>query len=100
MIEKSVNATMNWIEAKDKTPKREKRKSDGLPKLYLCQIMTCDMTFGWRFSYRVACINDKGKWNVENPPYTYVTKWMPIDCDESMETMLEYIKEITDNESR
>ena len=47
----------------------------------------------------VAFINDKGKWNVEYPPNTYVTKWMPIDCDESMETMLEYIKEITDNET-
>lgn len=66
---------------------------EGLPKLYLCQIMTLDATFGWRFSYRVGFINDDGKWNLETSPLTRVTKYKHINCDESNDTKMKYINE-------
>lgn len=66
---------------------------EGLPKLYLCQIMTLDATFGWRFSYRVGFINDENKWNIENLPLTRVTKYMNINCDESDNTKMKYIEQ-------
>ncbi len=68
----------NW---KEDIPKKEKNQY-GLPKLYLCQILTLDMTFGYRYSYRVGFINSEGKWNIENT-LTHVTRYMEIFCDES-----------------
>ena len=62
-------------------PKKEQNQY-GLPKLYLCQILTLDMTFGYRYSYRVGFINAAGKWNVENT-LTKVVRYMDIHCDES-----------------
>ena len=68
----------NW---KEDIPKREKNQY-GLPKLYLCQILTLDMTFGYRYSYRVGFITPEGKWNIENT-LTHVTRYMDIFCNES-----------------
>jgi hypothetical protein len=68
----------NWQEG---YPKKETNQY-GLPKLYLCQILTLDMTFGYRYSYRVGFINAAGNWNVENT-LTKVTRYLDIYCDES-----------------
>ena len=68
----------NWQEG---YPQREENKY-GLPRLYLCQILTFDMTFGYRYSYRVGFINSEGHWNIENTN-TKVTRYMEIYCDES-----------------
>lgn len=68
----------NWQEG---YPQREENKY-GLPRLYLCQILTLDMTFGYRYSYRVGFINSEGHWNIENTN-TKVTRYMEIYCDES-----------------
>ena len=46
----------NW---KEDMPKRSENEN-GLPKLYLCQILTLDMTFGYRYSYRVGFITKEG----------------------------------------
>ena len=46
----------NW---REDIPKKEENQY-GLPKLYLCQILTLDMTFGYRYSYRVGFINKEG----------------------------------------
>ena len=68
----------NWQEG---YPKKEQNQY-GLPKLYLCQILTLDMTFGYRYSYRVGFINAAGKWNIENT-LTKVVRYMDIYCNES-----------------
>jgi hypothetical protein len=56
----------------------------GLPKLYLCQILTLDMTFGYRYSYRVGFVTleDKPRWNCENSN-TKVMRYLDIYCNES-----------------
>jgi hypothetical protein len=54
----------------------------GLPKLYLCQILTLDMTFGYRYSYRIGFVSHNNVWNIENT-LTHVTRYMEIFCDES-----------------
>lgn len=84
-----------WIDGND-LPSIE-YTPEGLPKLYLCQIMTLDATFGWRFSYRVGFINDDGKWNLETSPLTRVTKYMHINCDESDDTKMKYIEQFNKN---
>ena len=50
----------------------------GLPKLYLCQILILDMTFGYRYSYRVGFINEEGKWNIEKEGFIKVVRYMNI----------------------
>ena len=80
-----------WIDGND-LPNKE-YTPEGLPKLYLCQIMTLDATFGWRFSYRVGFITNDGKWNIETSSLTRVTKYMYINCDESDDTKIKYINE-------
>ena len=77
----------NW--KKDK-PKRSEN-DNGLPKLYLCQIITLDMTFGWRYSYRIGFINDEGNWNINNSN-TKVVRYMDINCNETFEQLIEDIK--------
>jgi hypothetical protein len=74
----------NW---KEDIPKKEENQY-GLPKLYLCQILTLDMTFGYRYSYRVGFINKEGKWNIENSN-TKVTRYLEIFCDESMDQLIQ-----------
>ena len=81
----------NW---KEDIPKKEENQY-GLPKLYLCQILTLDMTFGYRYSYRVGFINKEGKWNIENSN-TKVTRYLEIFCDESMDQLIQ--KDIPDFE--
>ena len=85
----SFEAGVKWADYhpdwKEDTPKRKKLEN-GLPKLYFCQILTLDMTFGYRYSYRVGFINNEGKWNIENP-MTKVMRYMDIYCNES-ETQL------------
>ena len=66
----------NW---KEDMPKRSTNEN-GLPKLYLCQILTLDMTFGYRYSYRVGFITQEGKWNIDNV-LTKVVRYMDIYCD-------------------
>lgn len=74
----------NW---KEDTPKKEENQY-GLPKLYLCQILTLDMTFGYRYSYRVGFINSEGKWNIENT-LTHVTRYLEIFCNETMDQLVQ-----------
>ena len=69
----------NWQEG---YPQREENKY-GLPRLYLCQILTLDMTFGYRYSYRVGFINEEGKWNIEREGFIKVVRYMNIYADES-----------------
>lgn len=69
----------NWQEG---YPQREENKY-GLPRLYLCQILILDMTFGYRYSYRVGFINENGKWNIERKNFIKVVRYMEIYCDES-----------------
>ena len=81
----SFEAGAKWADYnpdwKEGYPQREENKY-GLPRLYLCQILTLDMTFGYRYSYRVGFINSEGHWNIENTN-TKVTRYMEIYCDES-----------------
>ena len=58
----------NWLEDLPKYKELE----NGLPKIYLCQVLCCDMTFGFRYSYRIGFITPEGKWNIERE-YTKVT---------------------------
>ena len=74
----------NWLEGK---PRKEENQY-GLPKLYLCQILTLDMTFGYRYSYRVGFINKEGNWNIENT-LTHVMRYLEIYCDESMNQLIQ-----------
>ena len=62
----------------------------GLPKLYLCQILTLDMTFGYRYSYRIGFVTLEGKprWNCENSN-TKVMRYMDIYCDESNSQLIQ-----------
>jgi hypothetical protein len=69
----------NWQEG---YPQKEENKY-GLPKLYLCQILILDMTFGYRYSYRVGFINEEGKWNIEREGFIKVVRYMNIYADES-----------------
>jgi hypothetical protein len=59
----------------------------GLPKLYLCQILTLDPTFDYRYSYRVGFITKEGNWNINNPN-TKVMRYLEIFCEESMNKLV------------
>lgn len=74
----------NWLEG---IPKKEENQY-GLPKLYLCQILTLDMTFGYRYSYRVGFITKDHKWNIENYN-TKVTRYLEIFCNETMDQLIQ-----------
>ena len=69
----------NWQEG---YPQREENKY-GLPRLYLCQILILDMSFGYRYSYRVGFITEEGKWNIERENFIKVVRYMDIYADES-----------------
>lgn len=73
---------------KEGYPKIEENKY-GLPRLYLCQILTLDMTFGYRYSYRVGFITEEGKWNLEQYHNVKVTRYMDIYCDESESQLIQ-----------
>lgn len=75
----------NW---KEGIPKPEMNQY-GLPKLYLCQILTLDMTFGYRYSYRIGFVSHNNVWNIENKLLTHVTRYMEIFCDESDSQLLQ-----------
>ena len=82
----SFEAGAKWADYnpdwKEGYPQIEENKY-GLPKLYLCQILILDMTFGYRYSYRVGFINEEGKWNIEREGFIKVVRYMDIYCDES-----------------
>lgn len=73
---------------KENKPKYEENKY-GLPKLRLCQILNLDMTFGYRYSYRVGFITKEGEWNLEAYHDDVVLRWTDIECDESSEQLVE-----------
>ena len=75
----------NWQEG---TPKKENNQY-GLPKLYLCQILILDMTFGYRYSYRIGFINDDGKWNIDRKGFIKVMRYMEIYADESESQLIQ-----------
>jgi len=79
----------NWKEDKPEASENE----NGLPKLYLCQILTCDMTFGYRYSYRIGFINDEGNWSIERDN-CHVVRYLEIFCNESKEQLLNDIKNL------
>ena len=81
---------------KEGYPQIEKNKY-GLPRLYLCQILTLDMAFGYRYSYRVGFITENGKWNLEQYQNVKVTRYMNIYCDESESQLIQ--KDIPNYES-
>lgn len=82
----SFEAGVKWADYnpdwKEGYPQVEENKY-GLPKLYLCQILILDMTFGYRYSYRVGFINEEGKWNIEKEGFIKVVRYMNIYADES-----------------
>lgn len=67
---------------KEGYPQIEENKY-GLPRLYLCQILILDMSFGYRYSYRVGFITEEGKWNIERKGFIKVVRYMDIYADES-----------------
>ena len=75
----------NW---KEGIPSIEENQY-GLPKLYLCQILILDMTFGYRYSYRVGFINDDGNWNIEKKGFIKVTRYLDIYCDETQDQLIQ-----------
>jgi len=93
----SFEAGAKWADYhpywREDLPKYEEDKN-GLPKLYFCQVLTVDMTFGYRYSYRIGFITkDKNMWNIEQyGKLIKVTRWCEIHCDESENRMLEDIK--------
>lgn len=76
---------------KEGVPKRRQKNQYGLPKLYLCQVLTLDMTFGYRYTYRVGFVTDDKKWNLERDSFL-VTRYADIICDESMDTLMSDIE--------
>lgn len=84
----------NWKEDK---PKYEEL-DNGLPKLYFCQILTLDMTFGYRYSYRVGFINKEGDWNIERKGSTKVIRYLEIYGPESKTNLLKDIEKFNKDE--
>ena len=92
----SFEAGAKWADYhpywREDLPKEQKDKDD-LPKLYLCQILTVDMTFGYRYSYRIGFITDQGKWNIEQfGKMTKVVRYMDIYGKDSESQLLADIK--------
>ena len=79
----------NW---KEDMPKQSTYEN-GLPKLYLCQILTLDMTFGFRYSYRIGFINDKGQWNIDRDTFIKVVRYMDIFNDNDIYKDIEKYKD-------
>ena len=67
----------------------QKENQYGLPLLYLCQILTLDMTFGYRYSYRVGFITEQGKWNLEQYQNVKVTRYLEIYANETTEQLIQ-----------
>jgi len=82
---------------KEDLPEYEEDKN-GLPKLYLCQILISDMTFGYRYSYRVGFINKENKWNIENSN-TKVTRYLEIFCDDNETKLINDIEKFETNKN-
>lgn len=82
-----------WREDK---PKYEENEYDDLPKLRLCQVMILDMTYGWRYSYRVGFITRDGQWNIEanSNNHIHVVRWMEIFGNETIEQKIEDIDKL------
>lgn len=92
----SFEAGAKWADYhpywREDLPQKESNK-DGLPKLYLCQILMVDMTFGYRYSYRIGFITDDGKWNIEQfGKLTKVVRWTEIYGKDSESQLLEDVK--------
>ena len=92
----SFEAGAKWADYhpywREDLPKEQKDK-DGIPKLYLCQILTVDMTFGYRYSYRIGFITDQGKWNIEQfGKMTKVVRYIDIYGKDSESQLLADIK--------
>lgn len=97
----SFEAGAKWADYhpywREDLPKPEINENDGLPKLYLCQILTLDMTFGYRHSYRIGFITSNGKWNIEEyTKMTRVVRWLEIHGLDSEQQLLEDIKKYED----
>lgn len=71
-------------------------KTTGLPILYLCKVLTLDMTFGFRYSYRIGFVTKNNKWNIDEFSNNIkVLKYQNI-IDNSPENAL--ISDIKENE--
>ena len=67
----------------------KKENEYGLPMLYLCQILILDMTFGYRYSYRVGFITEDNKWNLEQYHNVKVTRYLEIYANETYEQLIQ-----------
>lgn len=59
---------------------------NGLPKLYLCQCLALDATFGYRYTYRVGFVTKEKKekkWNIQQSEFFRVIRYMEVVADES-----------------
>lgn len=67
----------------------------GLPKLYLCQILALDATFGYRYTYNVGFITNENKWNLDGKSeFINVVRYMDIDCCETDNQLLKDIERV------
>lgn len=97
----SFEAGAKWADYhpywREDMPKPSTNDKDGLPKLYLCQILTVDMTFGYRYSYRIGFVTPECKWNIEQyGKMTKVVRWMNIYGNESESILLQDIEKYED----
>lgn len=77
----------NWIEGKPEMCFDEY----GMPKLYLCKILACDMTFGYKYTYRVGFVTKEDKWNCENV-INKVVAYLEIFANQSKDQLLKDIE--------
>lgn len=85
----------NWIE--DSIPQPELDKETGFPRLYLCKCLSLDMTFGFRYTYRIGFVTSDRQWNIDKAGgMLRVCAYMNIHADESEEAMTKDIKKHED----
>ena len=67
----------------------------GLPKLYLCQILALDVTYGYRYTYNIGFITKENKWNLDGKSeFINVVRYMDIDCSETTNQLLKDIERV------
>lgn len=96
----SFEAGAKWADYhpywREDLPKYEVDKN-GIPKLYLCQILAVDMTRGYIHSYRIGFVTQEGKWNIEQyNKMTRVVRWLEIHGLDSEQQLFEDIKKYED----
>ena len=80
-----------WIE--NSIPQPQLNPKNGLPKLYLCKILSLSMDYGYSYTYRIGFVTADNRWNIEKASNMMkVLAYMDICSNDTDEDLMKDIK--------